>query len=267
MIAPSPSPAPKKMEYRVSLDHFAGPMDLLLHLVKKEEVDVHDIPISRILEQYMGYLELIQDLDLDEAGDFLVLAATLMVIKSRMLLPAEDVDLAEEIDPRYELVQQLLEYKKIKDTTEGLESRARSFAHRVGRPESARPEPITPEDRSLDEVSLFDLLDAFSRIIESLGDQRGKKSRRIKMDDVPVRVYVERLGERVRKRHSLLFSEVVEGVEERQEVIGYFLAILLLLKQGAIACAQGDEFGDIRLLAQATGRLQEVDLDLADDFR
>ena len=94
-------------EYKVDLDNFAGPMDLLLYLIRKEEVEIYEIPISSILEQYMQYLEMIQAVDLDEAGEFLVMASTLMVIKSKMLLPVEEVDLAEELDPRYELVQQL----------------------------------------------------------------------------------------------------------------------------------------------------------------
>jgi segregation and condensation protein A len=94
-----------EQDYRVNLENFGGPLDLLLHLVRKEEVDIHDIPISKILDQYMKHLEAIHALDLDDAGDFLVMAATLMLIKSKMLLPTEDVDLEEEIDPRYELVQ------------------------------------------------------------------------------------------------------------------------------------------------------------------
>jgi len=96
------------VDYKVKLENFAGPLDLLLFLVRKEEIDIHDIPISKVLEQYLGYLEILKELDLDDAGEFLVMAATLMVIKSKMLLPQEKIDLDQEIDPRFELVQQLL---------------------------------------------------------------------------------------------------------------------------------------------------------------
>jgi segregation and condensation protein A len=267
MVSKASDQAPVGSEYRVSLDHFAGPMDLLLHLIKKEEVDIHDIPISRILEQYMKHLEIIQDLDLDDAGDFLVMAATLMVVKSRMLLPAEEVDLGEEIDPRFELVQQLLEYKKIKDASAGLVSRSREFARRVGRPESARPEPLAPEDRFLDEVALFDLLEAFGRVMESIGTDAGKKDRRVRVDDIPVREYVSRLGERIRSERSLTFSKLLEDCRDRAEAVGYFLAILLLLKQGSIAAAQGGHCGDIRLFHRSDTAVSDVDVDLADDFR
>lgn len=255
------------VEYRVRLDHFAGPLDLLLHLIKKEEVDIHDIPIARICEQYQKYLGVIEDLDLEDAGEFLVMAATLMVIKSRMLLPAEDVDLAEEIDPRYELVQQLLEYKKLKDSSKVLLDRAERFSKMVGRPETARPEPVSREDRSLDEVGLFDLLEAFSKILESLGPDALRRERRVKVDDKPVRVFVEELRGRLRERRSILFSEIMSGPEGRREKIGYFLALLLLLKQEIVACAQDGGFGDIRILWRGESEQQVVEMDLADDFR
>jgi segregation and condensation protein A len=253
-------------DYRVQLKNFAGPLDLLLHLIKKEELDIHDIPIKPILDQYLTYLEVMRDLDLDDAGDFLVMAATLMVIKSRMLLPTEEVDLDEEIDPRYELVQQLLEYKRFKDSTRLLEERAAQAARRVGRPESARPEPMRREDRSLDEIGLFDLLEVFARLLESVGQDAGKKFRRVQVDDKPVRHYVQALSTRLERERSLLFSEIMAG-GDRSVLIGYFLALLLLLKQEVVACAQDGEFGDIRILYRGGSPAQDVDMDLEDDFR
>lgn len=252
--------------YRVALENFAGPLDLLLHLIKKEELDIHDIPISKILDQYMKYLEVMKELDLDDAGEFLVMAATLMVIKSRMLLPAEEVDLDEEIDPRYELVQQLLEYKRFKDSSQVLLDRAHDAARRVGRPESARPEPIKKEDRSIDEIGLFDLLQAFAKVLESIGLDAGKKTRNVQVDDKPVRHYVQTLSTRLQTDRSVLFSELMTKVN-RPEAIGYFLALLLLLKQEVVACAQDGAFGDIRILYKGQSKQQEVEMDLADDFR
>jgi segregation and condensation protein A len=254
-------------DYRVTLDAFAGPMDLLLHLVRKEEVDIHDIPVARILDEYRRHLDVIQALDLDAAGEFLVMAATLMVIKSKMLLPSEVVDLEEEIDPRFELVQKLLEYKRFKDATRDLESRATAFAAMVGRPESARPEPVRGEDRSLEEVGLFDLMGAFAKILESLGADSGQKERRIRIQDRPVRVYVQDLRRRLGDRRSLLFSELMAQGHDRGDKIGYFLALLLLLKQEVVTCAQEPGFGDIRILYRGDSEEQEVAIDLADDFR
>lgn len=253
-------------EYRVELDNFAGPLDLLLHLIKKEELDIHDIPVARILDQYMHYMELMKDLDLDEAGEFLVMAATLMVIKSKMLLPAEEIDLAEEIDPRYELVQQLLEYKRLKDSGQILVEQAHRAALRVGRPDTARPEPVKQEDKSLEDIGIFDLLGAFSKILESIGHGRGHKTERVKVDDKPVRHYVDTLQARLRADRSVLFSELMAGCE-RPECIGYFLALLLLLKEEVASCAQDGQFGDIRILWRGADEQQQVEMDLADDFR
>lgn len=238
-------------EYRVSLDAFAGPLDLLLFLVRKEEVDIHDIPISRILEQYLGYLEIIQQLDLDEAGEFLVMASTLMVIKSRMLLPTEEVDLEEEIDPRYELVQQLLEYKKLKDSTELLAKRAERYGRMAPRPEAYRPRPLEAGERELEETSLFDLLAAFQKVMESIGEHAGRKSQRVRIDDLPVSHYVGKVRGALEREGSLLFTALLEGRRHRQEVIGMFLALLLLLKQEEIVCVQtGPE--DIRIIHKGT---------------
>jgi segregation and condensation protein A len=251
------------MDYRVELENFAGPMDLLLYLIRKEEIEIHDIPISRVLQQYLAYVKLIEDLDLEEVGDFLVLAATLMVIKSKMLLPAEQVDLEQEIDPRYGLVQQLLEYKKFKDQCSELERRAGTFSRMAGRPDSARPEGSIEKDRSLDEVTLFDLLRLFGKLMEETsGGER--RERTIKVDDTPVRVYATRLTDRLRSGSSLLFSDLVQKDAPRQEKIGWFLALLLLLKNETAGCAQDGSFGDIRIFFR--GEVPAGD-EVADDFK
>lgn len=251
------------MDYRVELENFAGPLDLLLYLIRKEEIEIHDIPISRVLEQYLSYVKLIEDLDLDEVGEFLVLAATLMVIKSKMLLPAEHVDLEQEIDPRYGLVQQLLEYKRFKDQCSELERRAGTFSRMAGRPDSARPEGPVEKDRSLDEVTLFDLLKLFGKLMEETsGGERHERT--IKVDDTPVRVYATRLTDRLRADASILFSDLVKKDAPRQEKIGWFLALLLLLKNETAGCAQDGSFGDIRIFFRADVAAPE---EVADDFK
>ncbi len=252
------------VEYRVQLENFAGPLDLLLWLIRKEELDIHDIPISRVLEQYLAYMKVIHELDLDDAGDFLVLAATLMVIKSKMLLPAEQVDLEQEIDPRYGLVQQLLEYKRLKDQCNELEQRAGSCAQMVGRPETARVEGPVEKDKSLDEVTLFDLLTTFGKLMEATGGD-APRERTIKIDDTPVRVYAQRLTDRIRSGSTVLFTELIQAEAPRQEKIGWFLALLLLLKNQVVGCAQDGSEGDIRIFWR--GDAEPGAADVVDEFR
>ena len=156
-------------EYRLRLGVFEGPLDLLLYLVKKDELDIADIPIEKVAKQYVEYLDAMKELDLDVAGEFLVMAATLMLIKSRMLLPAEEreEEEAEEEDPRWELVRQLVEYKKFKDTAlalEGMEERREGIFGREG-VEAA----LGPDDGvALKDVGLFDLVRAFSGALKKL---------------------------------------------------------------------------------------------------
>ena len=251
------------MDYKVKLDNFAGPLDLLLHLIRKEEMDIHDIPIAKILDQYLAHLKVIQDLDLDDAGEFLVMAATLMVVKSKLLLPQEQVDLEREIDPRFELVRQLLEYKKFKDRVGDLEDRESTWSKMVGRPESARIDGEVIPDKSLDEVTIFDLLQAFAKLMEATGANRPTE-RTIKMDDTPVRVFAQKLVERLKTEHSVLFSELFGGDAPRQTKIGWFLSLLLLLKQQSAECAQDGATGDIRIFYKEGGASTD---EIADEFR
>ncbi len=159
------------MTYKVKLEVFEGPLDLLLYLIKKEEIDIYDIPIARITEQYLGYLGLMQLLDLRLAGEFLVMASTLMQIKSKMLLPLEErePEEEEELDPRAELVRRLLEYKKFKEAATCLEDletqRFKTFRRRVMSATFGAPEA---EEESYFEANLFDLISAFSKILKTI---------------------------------------------------------------------------------------------------
>ena len=257
----------QRPEYKIDLHSFAGPLDLLLYLIRKEEVDVYDIPIAKILEQYMGYLELLKSVDLDEAGEFLVMASTLMAIKSKMLLPVEEVDLAEELDPRYELVQQLLEYKNTKTRSRLLQQKAEIQTRRVGRPESARPETRVEEDRTLDDLQIWDLFQYFSKVMSET-TMGAKKDQVISGRVIPVRDYATRVEKRILDGGPVMLSELIGQESDRNEVLGFFLAVLLLIKTQAIHYVQSGGFGDIRLLPKELGK-ENVDqeLELADDFR
>jgi segregation and condensation protein A len=236
-------------EYRVNLDVYNGPLDLLLWLIRREEVDIYDIPIARVTEQYLQYVELIHRLDPNLAGDFLVLAATLMEIKTRMLLPTPAVDDADgeageaDLDPRAELVRQLLQYKAFKDAADKLadaaDHRARRFEHPPVRVESE------PEEVELDDVGIWDLFEAFSRLLEQIGQEPGRHE--VIYDDTPIEVLAEDLLDRLTQGGPLRFAEVFEGAVERSEIVGMFLAMLELARRRRVRIGQESSFGEIVL--------------------
>src|SRR5262245_4369700 len=192
------------MPYTVALDAFHGPLDLLLYLVKKHEVDVLDIPVARIADQFREYLQGLRELDVELAGDFLVMAATLMEIKSRMMLPAEAHAAGEEEpDPRRELVKQLLEYRKIKDAAAALEERAEAQGTRVPRQEP--PEPAAPGVQRVRPVELWDLVSAFARLMR---ETQALEPKTIAVDDTPQYVHEARIKDRVRAEGRVRFRDV-----------------------------------------------------------
>ena len=161
-------------DYRVNLEIFAGPLDLLLYLVRKEEVDIYDIPLAKITDQYIRYIDILKQLDIDVAGDFLVMAATLMQIKSAMLLPktqGEEIGAEDLSDPRAELIRQLLEYKRFKDAANMLAASAEEHGDRFARPDTVIEQfkPNAEPTVDLDQVSVWNLLEAFDAIMEATG--------------------------------------------------------------------------------------------------
>ncbi|MFP4054642.1 MAG: segregation and condensation protein A, partial [Phycisphaerae bacterium] len=235
-------------DYRVNLDIYAGPVDLLLWLIRREEVDICDIPISRITSQYIKYCEMIQSIDPNLAGDFLVMAATLMEIKTRMLLPAPEVDeeTGEEVtlDPRAELVRQLLEYKAFKDAAADLadlaDRQAKRFPHHPVEPEMDEPPAVDIED-----VGIWDLVEAFSHLLESIGQEPDR--REVIYDDTPVEMHAEDILDRLHREGTLSFRKVFEGKRNRSELVGLFMATLELVRQKLVHVRQDRNFGDICL--------------------
>ncbi len=232
-------------DYRVHLDVYNGPMDLLLYLIRKEEVDVYDIPIARITEQYLEHLELIKALDVNLAGEFVVLAATLMEIKSRMLLPHPpplEQDGGE--DPRMELVRELLEYKKFRDAAEEL--KARAAEQQLKFPRLARAEPPTEGEPAvpLKEVELWDVFAAFRKLMK---ETMGRLPQTIVYDDIPVSEFMHRLVERMGGESSVRFWELFEGRRDRMHVVGTFLALLELIRRRVVVAFQEEPFGEILL--------------------
>ena len=234
----SASPPP---EYRVCLETFQGPLDLLLYLVKREEVDVRDVPIARVAEQFKEYLDVLADVDVEGAGDFLVMAATLMEIKSKLLLPRPEE--GEEDDPRVELVKQLLQYKRFKDAAALLEARAEEQSTRLPR-ETAGAAQTTSVPQPLRPVELWDLVSAFGRLMrETLAQQ----PQEIVADHTPLHVYMELVVGRLTRERRLALSALFTPPHNRGRLVGLFLAVLELAKARRVVTEQGEPFDDIWL--------------------
>ena len=221
------------VEYRVNLDIFAGPLDLLLYLVRKDEVDIYDIPIARITDQYVHYIEMLKSFDIDLAGDFLVMAATLMQIKSAMLLPKAEPDQIQDgdlTDPRTELIRQLLEYKKFKDAANLLGDAADQAKDRFSRPASIieRLKPDAEPAIDIEQVSVWDLLDAFDSIMTATGTTYDVSHI---TDDTPIDLYQIEILHRLQTEGPMIFERIFESKTNRFVMIGLFLALLELIRE------------------------------------
>ena len=233
-------------EYKVKLEVFEGPLDLLLYLIKQDEIDIYDIPIERITRQYLDYLDAFKILDIDIAGDFVVMAANLIYIKSRSLLPVNQQppdEMAEEEDPRWELVRQLIEYKKFKDAAAHLQNREVAqenlFARLPDKPEVAAERPIG-------EVSIFDLINAFNSVLKRLNTT--ENLREIFEENYTVSDKIDLIMKMTAPGVALKFSELFANVASRTEVVVTFLALLELIRLKQIRAIQPETFGEIEIV-------------------
>jgi len=235
-------------DYKVELEIFEGPLDLLLYLIRKDEVSVHDIPIARITQQYLEYLDLMKMLDLNIAGEFVLMAATLMHVKSRMLLPPserpEDEDEGPEEDPRLELVRQLLEYKRFKEVAQDLQTLEVEQAATFSRNEEDRSLMTAAAERPLAEVSIFDLLAAFSDVFKRAADV---PTREILEDEVKVADKINEIRELLQHSDVVRFLDLFRPGSTHMEVVATFLAMLELIRLKAILVFQRRSFGPIEL--------------------
>ena len=235
------------MTTRVQVEIFEGPLDLLLHLIKKNEVSISDIPIATITEQYLATLEVMQAFNLDVAGEFLVMAATLIHIKSRMLLPLTDAEDDEEegADPREELVRRLLEYQRFKDAADQLERRevlTRDVFVRSVAPAEEVPAP------GFREVSVFELLTALKQVLDRLPKDVVHE---VMLDRITVREKMTLLLDHLHAQGKTLFESLFAEVKTRMEVVVTFLAMLELVKVRAIRIFQEEATGPIQIEAAA----------------
>jgi segregation and condensation protein A len=235
-------------EYKVQFEVFEGPLDLLLYLIKKEEVDIYEVNLTQLAAKFIEYVEMMRMLDLDIAGEFLVMASTLMYIKSRELLPKEqqvqNPDEDEGEDPRWGLIRQLVEYKKFKDAAAQLQAREweqeNTFPRLPIRPETPAP-PALPHA----EASLFDLINAVTEVLKRLG-QRGD-TREIFEDKWTVSEKIEFLNKLTAEKAAVKFSELFTDATSRAEVVCTFLALLELIRLKQLVCLQAADFGEIEI--------------------
>lgn len=235
-------------EYKVQFEVFEGPLDLLLYLVKKQEVDIYDVNLTKLATDFLAYIELMKQLDLDIAGDFLVMASTLLHIKSRELLPVNQQAAAEEDpddeDPRWELIRQLVEYKKFKDAAAQLQNRETEqeqvFLHTAPKIEF-EPEPSAVRPA----VSVFDLVSAVSTILKRF--QERDQSRDVFADKWSVSEKIELLRNEITTRQKIRFSELFQHATSRMEVVVTFLAMLELTRLKVLICTQADPFSEIEI--------------------
>jgi segregation and condensation protein A len=239
--------APDSEGLRIRLATFEGPLDLLLHLIKRDEVDIYDIPIAHITHQYLETIRTMRLLDLEVAGEFLVMAATLMRIKARLLLPPSPLEEAgEEGDPREELVQRLLEYRKFKEVS--LTLRGHEERRALVRPKGYTPRVESNEPLPLKPTSLFQLMDALRAVLHRMDDESVHE---VVLPPVTVEERMEAVRAALRTAWGgqVRFAELVEDCRTRIEVIATFMALLELVRLGELAARQYEEFGEIWLFA------------------
>lgn len=233
--------------YKIKLDHFEGPLDLLLFFIKRDELNIYDIPISSITKEFLEYVNLIKMLDLEVAGDFILMASTLMHIKVRMLLPKEVDEKGEEIDPRAELVKALLEYKRYKEVSEDLgymESNQRKLNFR-GNFSADEKEAIPEYEILLKNVTIYDLAKAFKRVLDGIKEEPVHKIQKV---NITIDEQIEYIISLLDTNNELHFLSLVESMKEKIRIIVTFIALLELVKIGRIRIKESADFNDFILM-------------------
>lgn len=239
------------MEFKVDIDVFSGPMDLLLYLVKRHEVDVTQVPIAKLAEEFVAHLQVLESLEIDEVGEFIDLASVLLEIKARALLPTPTEEEGEQAveEAREDLVKRLLEYKQYRDAATALEDRARQWELRFPRRTAEPVAAGVPQEVTIADVHVWDLVGAMSRVMKR---RQKAQPRTIQHDDTPIEVHVERVRNLVNERQRLAFFELFDDQMPRTRVVGIFLAVLELVRRREVAARQEQLFGEIWLSPAAT---------------
>ena len=246
-------------DFKIQFKVFEGPMDLLLFLVKKQEVDIYEVNIPRLAAQFIEYVELMKQLDLEQAGEFIVMASTLMYIKSRELLPVdeqvEDTEDDDAADPRWDLIRRLVEFKRFKDASDDLQrleiEREKVYTRRPG---SIPIDPLPMGNRL--EASIFDLVGAVNELLRRVAEREAAKGEIVE-DRWSISEKIVAIRERLGQAGRLKFSELFDGARSRGEVVATFLALLELVRLRQLMATQDDSFGEIEIVV-APVELQQI---------
>lgn len=256
------------MAFRIELPAYRGPLDLLLYLVRRHEVSLAEMPIARIVDQYLEYIEVLKELDLTDVGDFIDLASTLVELKSQAVLPrVEESDEVEIVDPQSELVERLLQYKEIRDASAILDEMGGRWQQRFERMSDDLPaRRVDPGDQPIVDLEIWDLVSAFGRIMREAG---GPPQTEVIYDDTPIHVYMQRIHGRLGEAEKVQLMDLLEGGIHKSSLIGWFLATLELTRHHGAAVEQ-DENGDIYIVRTANYskdlNVNEVDNYGAEEF-
>lgn len=238
--------------YKIKLTNFEGPLDLLLFFIKRDELDIYDIPISYITNQFINYLQLMQKLDLDTVGEFILMASTLMQIKVKMLLPKEYNDKGEEIDPRAELVAALLEYKRYKEMAEELsinESNTRMLAFRSNF-DFDEKENVPELGVLLKNITIYDLMKAFKKAVESVPQ---KVFHTVELFNVTIEEQISYIHDVLLTKNEITFIDLVRGMNDKLKIIVTFIALLEMIKASKIGLKESPNFNDFIIYGLADG--------------
>jgi len=236
-------------DYKVKLEIFEGPLDLLLYLIKRDEIDIYDISLERLTSQYLEYLQAFKELNIDVAGEFIVMAATLIYLKSRSLLPVDqqppDEDAAED-DPRWDLIRQLIEYKKFKEAAAQLHARALAQERVFARAGTA-PATVYSVSLALGEVGIFQLINAFQSVLKRIAAREDLQE--IFGEHFTVSDKIDAILHSVARGESMKFSDLFAGIASRVEIVVTFLALLELIRLKQIRVTQPNPFDEIEIAA------------------
>ena len=229
--------------YKIKLEHFEGPLDLLLFFIKRDELNIYDIPISKITKEFLEYVNFIKLMDLEIAGDFILMASTLMHIKVRMLLPKEIDEKGEEIDPRADLIKALLEYKKYKEVAEELlffEANQRKISFR-GNTDTDPKESPADYEYLLKNITVYDLAKAFKSVIEGIKEKPVHEIRKI---NISIDEQIQFILDKVNELKEIHFLSLVQGMKEKIRIVITFIALLELVKMQQVAIKASINFND-----------------------
>lgn len=255
------------MSFQVSNNLFRGPVDLLLYLVRRHEVEVTEIALSEVTQEFLDHLEVLKEISINSVGDFVEVASILIELKARALLPRNEFESeeegAQEIDPRRDLVNRLLLYKKFRDAGSMLQERAAEWQNRYSRvADDLPPKQHSIFDQPIREIELWDLVNAFGRVLR---DNRPVTDANIIYDETPIHVYMEKIHQRVVDQRRVSFSELFELGMHKSSMVSIFLAVLELARHHGVVTQQDDLYGDL-VIVPGDGFKEKLDVSNIDDY-